>query len=234
LIFGYFVITTLNFIGKIMKKLSVLLTLLLASSATLAGGSIPTHPLDLAPTQTQEQTATASSTSNAVANGSTINNNVRGGGYGSRQSVDLGRLVPSVQAPNMAVGFFSCTKSVTGSVNFGGFGAGLGIPLADDKCDTRQDAQTMKNLGYQAIAKETMCANTNIFRASYRAGRPCFPSDEMLSELSPAELEAYEAMQADSAAARQADIDAAAAAQAAADQASYEANIKEMQELSQK
>jgi hypothetical protein len=110
-------------------------------------------------------------------------------------ATDLGKAVPPVYAPATSTGFNVCSKSITGGASVAGFGASLGIPLADEPCNRRQDAIVMMGSGDVATGREIMCDNVKILKASVRAGKPCWLDDpDLLDELSDAERKAYLSM----------------------------------------
>lgn len=105
---------------------------------------------------------------------------------------DLGRSVANVVVPNPGQGINVCSKSFTAGVGISGLGFGFGVPINDTACNRRADAITARNLGEAILGKEVMCEHKRFFKASYRAGRPCFPDSDMMKSLSDDEMEIYQ------------------------------------------
>ena len=110
-------------------------------------------------------------------------------GYSYNPAVDLSKSVPNAIAPNPHVGFGVCDSAYTFSLGYIGGGIGFGVPVSDTDCNRREDAKTMKGLNAVEVGFEVMCEDLRVFRASYRAGKPCYPSEDLVDELSDDELE---------------------------------------------
>jgi hypothetical protein len=175
---------------KFLTKVCVLLTLISMSLASFAGGSggattAARSNQDVSTKVGQDQN------SNSV---STTSNIVDLSNHSRNRASDLSKAVPFVTAPSLSTGFNVCDSSASLGLGWSGFGASIGLPINDDQCNRRQDALTMLNMEEKGIAKETMCTSVRIFKASIRAGSPCFPESDMLDELSDSESAAWSQM----------------------------------------
>ncbi len=76
--------------------------------------------------------------------------------YGGSYTV---KNVPSVSGPNLASSNDTCMGSTSGSLNFAGFGGGLGSTWVDDNCKMLKNSRELWNMGMKAASLALMCTD---------------------------------------------------------------------------
>lgn len=147
---------------------------LLLSPALALAGEMGTTANNEAAQQQQAVSQTSVDTSDR-----SVNN------YPNQRQVGVG------VGPALTSSFDACLGSYSAGFGIYGFGVGAGKTYVVESCDRRKDAETAARMGLVPEAKEVMCESVRFFKASVRAGKPCFPDEDMLDELSDSELEWY-------------------------------------------
>jgi len=155
-----------------------LILIALVSTQALAGGSTTVD----SDTAQQQQSQSVSQTSVDTSNH-------------SRTSYPKNRQVGYAVGPALTSSIDACLGSYSAGFGVYGFGLGAGKTYLIKSCDIRKDAETSARMGLVAEAKEVMCSSTRFFKASIRAGRPCFPEEEMIDELTDTELSYFNSIQ---------------------------------------
>jgi hypothetical protein len=81
--------------------------------------------------------------------------------------------VPSVSGPPLTSSNDTCMGSVSGSVNFAGFGAGVGSTVVDKNCVMLKNSREMWNMGMKAAALARLCMDEDNKEALEVTGFQC-------------------------------------------------------------
>jgi hypothetical protein len=178
-------------VKKMIKRNILMIALVILTSNAFAGGGSGGSN-SATTTQSGVNSADQSQESVSVARTqNSIDMSNRSRNFGT----DVSKSVPYVTAPSNSVGFNVCDSTASFGIGFSGLGFSFGLPISDEQCNRRADAREVGlTISDKAIAKEVMCSSKRVFRASYRAGRPCFPESNMLDELTDSEMKIYKQM----------------------------------------
>lgn len=78
--------------------------------------------------------------------------------YSGSQTV---KNVPSVSGPSLVASNDTCHGSTSGSINFAGFGGGLGSTVVDKNCVMLKNARELWNMGMRGAAIARLCMDSD-------------------------------------------------------------------------
>lgn len=81
--------------------------------------------------------------------------------------------VPSVDGPPLTSSNDTCMGSISGSVNFAGFGAGAGRTIIDENCVMLKNSRELWNMGMRSAALARMCMDNKNREALEMTGFVC-------------------------------------------------------------
>lgn len=90
--------------------------------------------------------------------------------YSGTQTV---KNVPSVSGPPLVTSNDTCHGSMSGSLNFAGFGGGLGSTIVDKNCVMLKNSRELWNMGMRGAALARMCMDADNREALETTGFTC-------------------------------------------------------------